>query len=179
MMQAAELVLSVLGSSAKPIDGRTAIQKIVYFASIKTGVDVGYTPHFYGPYSPIVAQTAENLESTGYITEESRLTTHDRVMYSYSLSDDGAKVVDLIRKREPSNYVKAKKVVDTCRKIVKNNINVLSWAAKVYFLLSQKGSEISCDEVVEKGKEFGWQLSSKEIDSGAKLLVGLGLARKS
>jgi len=178
-MQAAELVLSVLGSSAKPLDGRTTIQKIVYFASIKTGADVGYTPHFYGPYSPIVAQTVENLESTGYITEKSRLTTHDRIMYSYSLSDDGAKMVDLIQKRERNNYMKAKKVVDTCQKIVKNNINVLSWAAKVYFLLSQKESEISYDEVVEKGKQFGWQLSSKEIDSGAKLLVVLGLARKS
>jgi len=178
-MQAAELVLSVLGSSARPIDGRTAIQKIAYFASIKAGIDVGYRPHFYGPYSADVAQNLQNLESTGYMTETTRLTTHDRIMYSYCLNDDGQKMVREIQKREQSKYNKIKKVSEICEKVAKNNINVLSWAAKVYFLLSKKGSETSYNEVIQLGSQLGWKLSDREIDSGAKLLTRLGLVKKS
>lgn len=179
VMRAAELILSVLGSSARPIEGRTAIQKIVYFASIETGIDIGYKPHFYGPYCSSVARLLENLVSMDYIAEKQRLTAHDRTMYSYFLTDDGEKLVNEIRKREPRKYEAIKKVVGRCQKIVKNNIHVLSWAAKVYFLLSQKGAEISYKEAKEMSKRFGWQLSTKEIESGAKLLVSLGLVKKS
>ncbi len=178
-MQATEFLLSVLGSSSAPVDGRTAIQKIAYFSSIKTGVDLGYKPHFYGPYSPVVSGMLENLVAMGFIEERARLTSHDRTMYSYSLTDDGVKLLDDIRGREISNFSAIHRVVDRCERIAGNNINVLSWAAKVYFLLSQKGRVISFREAEEAGRRFGWVLSRREIGSGGRLLVGLGLVRRS
>lgn len=178
-MQATEFLLSVLGSSSAPVDGRTAIQKIAYFSSIKTGVDLGYKPHFYGPYSPVVSGLLENLVAMGFIEERARLTTRDRTMYSYSLTDDGVRLFDDIRKREISKFAVIRRVVNRCERIAGNSINVLSWAAKVYFLLSQKGREISYKEAEEAGRRFGWVLSRKEIGSGRRLLVGLGLVRRS
>ena len=178
-MQATEFLLSVLGSSSAPVDGRTAIQKIAYFSSIKTEVDLGYKPHFYGPYSPVVSGLLENLVAMGFIEERARLTSHDRTMYSYSLTDDGVRLVDDIRRRETSKLSTIHRVVDRCERIAGNSISVLSWAAKVYFLLSQRGQEISYREAEEAGKRFGWNLSRKEIESGGRLLVGLGLVRRS
>ena len=178
-MQATELLLSVLGSSSAPVDGRTAIQKIAYFSSLKTGVDLGYKPHFYGPYSPVVSGMLENLVAMGFIEERARLTSHDRTMYSYSLTDDGIKLLEDIRSREVSKVAGIRRVVSRCGRIAGNNINVLSWTAKVYFLLSQRGPEISYKEAEEAGKRFGWKLSRKEIDSGVRLLAGLALARRS
>jgi hypothetical protein len=178
-MQGSELVISVLGCSSKPIDGRTAIQKIVYFASIKTRVDLSHKPHFYGPYAPTVAGLLESLVSMGYIAEESRLTAHDRTMYSYSIAGDGRRLVEETRKRESANYAKIKFVVDLCWKIARNNIYVLSWAAKVYFLLKQRGEKISDTQAIEMGKQFGWKLSTSQIESGVKLLQALGLATRT
>lgn len=175
-MQEAELILSVLGSSDGSIDGRTAIQKIAYFCSIKTDVNMGYKPHFYGPYSPRMAGLLESLVSAGYIGEKVTFTAQDRTMYSYYLTKDGRKIANLIRKKEPEQYAIVTGVVDKCRKTVKNDINTLSMAAKVYFLLSQKGEKITYGEAKEMGKTFGWQLTNKKVNDGVKLLTSLELA---
>src|SRR2546425_12404850 len=104
VVEATELILSVLGSSSDPIDGRTVIQKISYFSSLKIGLDMGYRPHFYGPYSPVLASLLENLVALGFVEEKARLTFHGRTMYSYSLIDDGFKLFEESRKREPTKF---------------------------------------------------------------------------
>lgn len=176
-MQATETILSVLGSSAKPVEGRTAIQKLVYFCSLNK-VDLGYRPHFYGPYSPMIARLLEDLLSMDFIEEESRVTLNDRIMYTYSLTPDGLELARNIQTHEPDEYARIAKIVYTCEGIANNDFNVLSWAAKVYFIIQQKGAEISSrQQAVEMSKQFGWQLSPDEIDSGLELLVGLGLVK--
>jgi hypothetical protein len=179
MIQPGELLLLLLDSSAEPIAGRTAVQKIAYFNTIKLRLDLRYRPHFYGPYSPIVDETLMDLVSSDYVEEISRRTIRDRVLYSYELTDDGLELVKQIKKRDPSAYTVVRAVANKCNR-AGNNINVLSWAAKVYFLLSQKGFKtMSYDEAIETGRRFNWKLSEEEIDSGFRLLSSLGLASKS
>ncbi len=179
MIQPAELLLLLLDSSAEAIAGRTAVQKIAYFDTIKLHLDLRYRPHFYGPYSPIVDETLMDLVSSDYVEEKSRTTVRNRTLYSYDLTDDGLELVMQIRKRNPSAYAVVKAVANKCNR-VGNSINVLSWAAKVYFLLSQKGFKtMSYDEAMEIGRRFNWKLSQEEIDSGFRLLSNLGLASKS
>lgn len=176
-MQATETILAVLGSSAKPVEGRTAIQKLVYFCSIDKA-DLGYRPHFYGPYSPMVARFLEDLLSLDFIEEESRVTLNDRILYTYNLTSDGFELAKNIQIREPKEYARIAKIVNTCEQIANNDFNVLSWAAKVYFIIQQKGTEISSrDQAVEMSRQFGWQLTPNEIDSGLELLFGLGLVK--
>lgn len=177
-MKGMDVVLSVMDNYKRPIDGRTAIQKIVYLASVKIGIDLEYMPHYYGPYSPLVAGLVENLTLMGYISEQRRLTAYDREMYSYSLTSDGIKLTRKIKRREQKNHLKIKEVVDECQKIAGNNINVLSWAAKVYFLLTRKGKKASYRDISRTGRPLGWKLSKNEIVSGAELLVSLGFVKK-
>ena len=45
-----------IGAHAGSITGRTAIQKLIYFAKVKIpSIDVTYTHHYYGPFSRNIA----------------------------------------------------------------------------------------------------------------------------
>ena len=179
IIQPSELLLVVLGSSAGPVEGRTALQKLTYFASLRTGLMLGYRPHYYGPYSSLLHGLLGEFVSAGYVEEQARQTRFNRTMYTYSLTDDGLELFNEVTKKEPEKAAEVREVVQRSERIVKNNVNALSWAAKVYFLLSQKGTEISTEEAVQSSRRFGWKLSNTEVESGTRLLVGLGLARRS
>jgi uncharacterized protein YwgA len=163
-----------LDSSAEPIAGRTAIQKIAYFESLKLQTDLKYRPHFYGPYSSVVDETLMDLVASDYIEERARTTIRDRTLYSYALTDDGQQLVEQIKSKHSKAFLKIKTIVDECGKSG-NDINVLSWAAKVHFLRTRKGSTLSHDEAIEMGRKFNWDLSEPEIELGVKLLSDLGL----
>jgi len=173
-----DIIIAILDAEPEGVDGRTAIQKLVYFTSVKTGIDAGFIPHYYGPFSPLVAAYLENLVSLEFITEQGRRTIRDRTMYSYFLTQDGKKVADLLKKKYPEKFSEVEKVVKKCRKIVHNNIYVLSWAAKVHFILRQAEKPMTYGEAIEASKSFGWSLSEEEIESAAKLLLALGLIKK-
>ena len=53
------------------IQGRTKLQKTIYFLGILSGTlpKLGYRPHFYGPYSDAIAAAVNRLKSLGFITE--------------------------------------------------------------------------------------------------------------
>ena len=179
MLGSADILLLILGTSNGPLGGRTVIQKIAYFVSVKAHLNLGYKPHYYGPYSPILADVIEHLATAGYLTERPSITANNRVMYTYSLTEDGNELTNEIQNRDKKTHAKVRYVVDRCHRIANNNANILSWAAKVHFLLSRQGNAIGYEDAIKTGKEFGWDLSRKEIDSGGKLLIGMGLARKS
>lgn len=177
-MDIPELVMAVLNVEPDGIDGRTAVQKLVYFASVKIKKDAGYGPDFYGPFSPIVAAHMQDLAGLDFVVEKGRRTMRDRVMYSYYLTDDGQELVKKIEEKYPKEYSIIRNVVKKCGKIVHYNFRVLSWAAKVHFILRQTGKAMTHEEAIEIGRLFGWKLSEREIDSAVKLLLALGLAKK-
>ena len=176
-MQLSELLLTILGSSDEPIAGRTAIQKITYFASLKTRTDGGFGPHYYGPFSSGVAGLIEELSAAGFIAEQAKRTVNDRVMYSYFLTDDGRRLFERLRNKEPQIYEIVRRVVKRCKNIANNNIGVLSWSAKIYFLITQKGAKLTYSEARQMSKKFGWQLPENELKTGVRLLKALGLVR--
>lgn len=179
-MEQNELLIAILHAEpAGEIDGRTTIQKLAYFSSIKLGIDMGYGPHYYGPYSPLVASHLENLAAFDFIVEKGRRTIRDRTMYSYSLTKDGEELAKKIEKRYPNEYRIIRNVVNRCYRIVHNNIFVLSWAAKVHYILHQTKKPMTYKEAISTGRLFGWKLSDKEIESGVKLLVALRLIKKT
>jgi uncharacterized protein YwgA len=174
-----ELVISVLDTAKNPIEGRTAIQKIVFFASLRTSIDMHYKAHYYGPYSPLVASLLENLVSLDYVEEREKVTNQDRLMYSYGLTADGLTLARTIKDGQQKDYLAVSNVVGDCERIAANDINILSWAAKVYFLLQNGGAEITYKQARAESSKFGWKLSNEEIDSGVKLLEGLHLVEAS
>ena len=177
-MDIPELITAVLSVEPDGIDGRTVIQKLGYLASVKIKMEAGYGPDFYGPFSPLVAAHMENLVGMDFVVEKGRRTLRDRTMYSYYLIDDGQELAKKIKEEYPEEYSIIRNVVKKCHKIVHCNLYVLSWAAKVHFILGQTGKAITYEEAIEVGQLFGWKLSAKKIESAVKLLLALGLVKK-
>ena len=57
MMDARDFVALTLMASGGHIQGKTKLQKLVYFTGALTGMldGLGYRAHYYGPFSPTVA----------------------------------------------------------------------------------------------------------------------------
>jgi hypothetical protein len=172
------IIILALYAAGGTVEGKTTLQKWGYFASVKTRVDLGYEPHFYGPYSKTIARAADELIASDFIIERGRITQYDRVIYTYTLTNDGISIAKDLVEQNLDLYKVIKEIVEVCDKTVGNNMSILSWAAKVYYLLQKKGKEITYKEIEKIGMNLGWELSEKEIDSGVKLLAALRLARK-
>lgn len=177
-MEIPELIIAILSLEPDGIDGRTTIQKLGYFASVKVKMDAGYGPDFYGPFSPLVAAHMENLVGLDFVVERGRRTVRDRIMYSYYLTDDGKELTKKIKEEHPEEYSTIANVVRKCGRIVHYNFHVLSWASKVHFILSQTGKTMTYKEAVGVGRLFGWKLDEREVESAVRLLLALGLVKK-
>jgi len=178
-MEIDEIIMTLLSAAPDGIDGRTAIQKLGYFVSVKLNKDAGYGPDFYGPFSPRVASHLTNLVGLDFAVEKGRRTVRDRMMYSYDLTDDGEELVKKIREEYPEEYSTIRKVVKKCSRMVHNNIYVLSWAAKVHFILTQTGKATTYEEATEVGRLFGWAMDERQVESAVKLLLALGLVKEN
>ena len=174
-MNESEFLTAVLSSGR--IEGRTALQKLTYFASLKIGLKLGYIPHYYGPYSPKVAGALQNLDSLGFVREDARWTQREHRIYRYSLTDDGKVVLDKVERTYPRECQRIQRVVSSCISIVGNNTEALAVAAKVHYILNKEGKTISQNSVRKIASKFGWNLSKEDIDSGAKLLQALGFVK--
>ena len=177
-MEISDIITTILDVEPNGIDGRTVIQKLGYFASVKIKKDVGYGPDFYGPFSPLVASHLTNLVGLDFVLEKGRRTVRDRMMYSYYLTDDGQQLAKKIKEEYPTEYSIIRNVVKKCSRIVHNNFYVLSWAAKVHFILRQTGKAMTHEQAIDVGRLFGWRLNERQVESGVKLLLALGLVKK-
>jgi len=176
-MEIDELIITILDAEPEGIDGRTVIQKLGYLASLKIKKDAGYGPDFYGPFSPLIASYLTNLVGLDFIVEKERWTVRDRMMYSYYLTDNGKEFAMKIKEKYPDEYSTIVNVVKECSRIVHNNFYVLSWAAKVHFILKQTGKAMTSEQAIMVGRLFGWRIDEKQIESALKLLSALGLVQ--
>jgi len=74
------------GGEIMPI-GRTAMQKLVYFASLKIGLDAWYYAHYYGPFSEGVSMEIARLWGHELIREDA--PTRTKPGYTYTLTREG------------------------------------------------------------------------------------------
>ena len=178
-MEASEFIILLLNSKPNGIEGRTAVQKLGYFATVILKKNLGYEADFYGPYSTVVAANLQNLVESDFVIEKQHVTSKCRKMYSYNLNDEA---VDLARKLKKTYSKEGKaieNVVKKCDKIVNCDYNVLSWAAKVHFVLQKNKKAMTYQEAIIASSKFGWKLSESQIASAAKLLRELKLIAKN
>ena len=175
-----DILISILDNIGGEIIGRTVLQKLSYFVAVKTGHDLQHSAHYYGPYSRTIASTLTDLTASDFIREEGWITVNDRMAYSFSLTRDGKSIAEHIKRNLPELYSKVGNIVHTCIKIAGNDADVLSWAAKVYYIASRQNKEkITYKEIRNIGKSFGWQISKSQIDFAVQLLKALRLVKSS
>ncbi|MGB2780353.1 MAG: hypothetical protein WBD63_02605, partial [Phycisphaerae bacterium] len=70
-MDATNFVLLALHAVGGEIQGKTKLQKTIYFLGVMTGHldDLGYRAHYYGPYSDDVADAVSRLRSVDFVDQ--------------------------------------------------------------------------------------------------------------
>ncbi len=179
-MHIQDLILLVIGSEeGKSLRGRTTLQKKLYFLSVLERVDLGFGPHYYGPYSSLVAENLDILVSARFLKEVTETFSTDQNTFgeirrhTYSLTLDGDIVMDEIRKE--TGYTCWKQALDLINKQeVAKDFNTLSIAAKVYYIVNRQG-KTTIEQIQQVAKELGWQLNESQIKNVCSFLEDLSL----
>ena len=173
-------VLVMLKAAGGRIPGRTTIQKLGYFSTLPGAIRAHYRPHYYGPYSADVAGAIQALVSYGFIEErvETPVTPGSAVApdwkrYTYSLTNDGEKLIQRLEKEHASEVRGIEEIVSICKDTANLDSKTLSWAAKVHYIQTLEQKDLSYDEIRETARTLNWDLTEDQVEKGANLLKNL------
>ncbi len=185
-MQPFDFVLLAYDAFDGEIKGSTNFQKKIYFLSIMLGRDdLGYDAHYYGPYSALIAGVNRHLKSLGFVEE--RVASggiHDQrgfevARHDFELTDDGKTIVQSLKKRNASEAERIREAAKKLKDLGDVDYVQLSIAAKAYFLLSQADTSLSHGELVEKARQFKWNVGESDIERAVDSLSKLGLVTEA
>lgn len=171
-----DLILLLIKANEGRIEGRTLVQKLVYFLARVYKLPLSQQPHFraglYGPYSKDVASELLKLVALDFLSEETKVTSVGNLIYTYSLTEDGEKVLQKILTEHQEEYYLIKKFVD---KIGREKSEDLIVASKIHYIVEEDPQLISDPEkIVSKAENYGWEIKLEEIDKSIKILRLIG-----
>jgi uncharacterized protein YwgA len=165
------------------IHGRTKLQKTVYFFGVLSNAlpELGFRPHFYGPYSDAITEGLSKLKSRNFLTESVfgagtfgaqgfEIARHD-----FRLTEEGLRIAQLKAKANPPVWKKLKDVAQRFKSAGDIDYMRLSVAAKTYFMLQKSGKPASLAQLSESAKKLGWGTKPSEIKESISFLEKLGL----
>jgi len=178
-----EFILMAVHAFGGTVKGKTDMQKRIYFLGELTGrlADLGYRPHYYGPYSAAVADGVGQLSSIGLLHEKSTRFGIDGQMgfevcrHDYRLTPEGVRAAERIEKQSPEAWQKIKHAAQTMVSVKIPNYVILSVAAKAYCLLRRKGGKATYEGIIEEAKKLGWAISPVQLRKAAGFLERLEL----
>jgi uncharacterized protein len=182
-MNIRHLILMTLKASGDKIVGKTMIQKQIYFLSLLLNENLGFKPHYYGPYSSEVEQALDELIGAGFIDMTRSIfgvdtnTGFEFKRYDFALTKNGKNLAEIVKAENAKTH---KKIDEFVKKIEENKTDYLSLsiAAKAYFVLNKEGKPMNKDAIREKANLFGWNVTDVDIDNAITILRQLKLIRK-
>jgi uncharacterized protein YwgA len=127
------------------IRGRTKLQKTVYFFGVLSNAlpELGFRPHFYGPYSDAITEGLSKLKSRDFVTEWvlSAGTIGARgfeiARHDFRLTEAGRKIAEQKAQANPLVWKKLEEVAQRVRAAGDIDYMRMSVAAKTFFMLRQ------------------------------------------
>lgn len=176
------LLLVVKEAGKNGLQGRTLLQKKVYFLSKLMEVDLGFSAHYYGPYSGLVAANLASLVSHGFLDEVTevfetappRNRFGEKHRYTYFLTDDAKELWNDIENAPKFDEWKSKLDCINDYDDIANDFDRLSIAAKVHYIVDWR-EERTIESVKRVAKEYGWNMEEADIESVLSFLTGLEL----
>ena len=177
-MHIQDLILLAIGNEpGKTLRGRTTLQKKLYFLSVLKDVDLGFRPHYYGPYSSWVEENLDILVSCGFLNEVTETFSSAQNVFgeirrhTYSLTSDGDTIMDNIQKlKEYSNWNEELKRIN--EQPLANDFNKLSIASKVHYIIKVK-ERATPEQIRQTARKYGWQISDSDIEEVSLFLQNL------
>jgi uncharacterized protein YwgA len=178
-----EGLLSLLAMGSE-IQGKTKLQKTVYFLGLMTGCldDLGYRAHFYGLYSDEVADAIGWLSTIGAVNQTSAgFGTVDNSgfeirRYDFRLNDQGRQFAEARSRRNLDLWRKLQDAANLLRRSGDLDYVKLSIAAKTYFMLQETDGQTSENDLARLATRFGWEVTPEQVQEAASYLERLGLA---
>lgn len=179
MLELIDAIVAVIGKVGGNGLGRTALQKIIYFAKAKGLTDAEYYAYFYGPYSAEVKGTLSSLVAYGFVDERMELIPGGKRIYKYTLTPDGEALLQKKIEKESGEQVERVEEVVNAAKEYSSSLKAedISIPAKSYFVLVEegKGQAMKPTEIKEIAHKLGWKVEDSQIEESVKLLSRLGL----
>jgi uncharacterized protein YwgA len=174
------IMATVAAEQGAGLQGRTLLQKKLYFLGVLANEDFGFSPYYYGPYSSVVADELGALVGAGFVDEVPQSLYAvgpygEKHRYDYELTED-SKSYFTERTAEIEPYLKLLERINAHP--VARDSNSLSLAAKVHLILRERG-DVSMEEIVERAGEFGWKLSPQQVTNVIEYLRQLDLVSKT
>ena len=177
------ILLAIAGENEEGLQGRTILQKKLYFISVlnKTdhGTNFGFRPHYYGPFSSEIAENLDILVSCGFLNQVTETFATNRNIlgeirrHTYFLTPDGEAVMGEIREQgECASWQKA--LDDLNSQPSADNFNTLSIAAKVHYIVNHQGSATR-KQIRETAVGYGWDINESQIQDVLSFLEALSL----
>jgi uncharacterized protein YwgA len=173
-----DAVLVIVDAAGGVVEGRTAVQKLAYFASLALPEDFGHHAHYYGPYSRAVESALINKSFAGDLDESvarfQSWSGPDIRQYTYKLSEQGRVAVGELRAENPHLCAAIDKVVSGLKALVPGlSQHPLSLAAKVDYIVSHRPEEATVGEIPQLAREHGWEVSDEDVQLAADILAGI------
>ena len=183
-MKVYDFVQLVLLAADGRVEGRTKLQKLVYFSGVLSGrlAELGYRPHFYGPYSAQVSASVKELVSLKFLRQSiSTGGALDRsgfeiARYDYVLTKDGRRLAIEKKRLLPKTWRRIKHAVTRIETGRPVDYVRLSIAAKTYFLRGRETREMTPEELNRLCHRFGWKVSPEELKEAISWLDSVGIA---
>ena len=182
-MNARDFVQLAMLAMGSPIQGKTKLQKTVYFLGLMTDCleDLGYRAHFYGPYSDEVADAIGWLQTIGAVEQSScgagRVddSGFEIRRYDFRLNQPGRRFVEATSCRYPDLW----KRIESAARILKETGDLdyvkPSIAAKTYFMLRESDGHASEPDLARLASRFGWEVTLDQVKEAVSYLRRLGL----
>jgi uncharacterized protein YwgA len=162
--------------------GRTALQKVIFFAKELQLTEAAYNAHYYGPYSREVASTLLSLVAAGWVEESGESWPDgsmfgERRRYAYRLTAAGRSALQQLVTADNAESEQLRKVVRLCKEKTYLDFEMLSWAAKIRFMVAKLNKPLNPEQIEEQARAWGWQVNQEDVPKVADLLDSLQLAK--
>lgn len=164
------------------IQGKTNLQKKMYFLSILLGEDFGFGPHYYGPYSARVAAANQEMKALAFLSESKASAGNvessgfEIARHDFQLTADGWTVLEEKKGRMKADWERVQAAVGRIQEAGQLSYMELSIAAKSFFILRDQGRPTSPEEIVALANNFGWSFTAQDVEKAVQFLSGLNLA---
>jgi uncharacterized protein YwgA len=142
-----------------------------------------FKAHFYGPYSPSLDDTLNELVSIGLLEQRQiGFGAADRSGFEirrndFELTDGGKEIVALVKKSDAAEWAEIEKSVRRIHDAGDPGYVELSISAKVYFIVSSRDEKLTRHAITRHAQSLGWDISPESIEKAITFLERLDLVR--
>lgn len=179
-MQPEDIVLAIVSADDNGVPGRTYLQKVAYFVGEELRSDLGFQPHYYGPYSRTVSAARAALVDRGVLAETmsvfppSSPGDFETRRYSYRVAKDAEPYVTHVQSEEAKLFSDVTKTVTAIRE-ADADYRQLSCAAKVHYVLKTREEAMTPLRIGDECAKLGWELREEDIERAVGVLEHLHL----